>query len=296
MPHSHCILIAMKLLTLRTPFALVFAFSFLIASNLCNSSQAVAQVPPCSQSDGSLGVRWIVNAGSLHGAASAIPFDQQRKYFGTPCTFMVAKLKTQPYAQWNSIATITIRSAGEMEHCCSEGAGAVMYDPEKWQFTPEQEQRNPGEYACQIAGIVHAQHRLLIVAPAADLVGGGPDRFDRFIHAKIAASMAKCADVYEIQAQGAEFDTRDFVSYVRKAAEQARNANPNIVVLAGISTNPMGKKVTANELYACLKAVSDVVSGFWLNIPAGGAACPTCGEPQPEVAAELLEMMKAGMR
>ena len=222
--------------------------------------------------------------------------DQQKQYFGTPCTFMVGKLKTQPYAQWNSIGTISIRSAGEMDRCCDEGIGAVMYDPEKWQFTPEEEQRNPGKYACKIAEIVHEQHLLLIVAPAADLVGGGPDRFDRFIQAKIAASMAKCADVYEIQAQGAELDAHAFASYVRKAAEQARGANPNIVVLAGISTNPMGKNVTAKELYACVKAVSDTVNGYWLNIPAGGAACPTCGEPKPEVAAELLERMKAGMR
>ncbi len=286
----------MKLFTLGSPFALVFAFSFLIASDRCNSSHAAAQVPPCSQSDGSLGVRWIVNAGTLHRAASAIPFDQQQQYFGTPCTFMVAKLKTQPYTEWNSIATISIRSAGEIDHCCEAGIGAVMYDPEKWQFTPEEEQRNPAEYACKIADIVHAQHRLLIVAPAADLVGGGPDRFDRFIRAKIAASMAKCADVYEIQAQGAELDTHDFVSYVRKAAEQARGANPSIIVLAGISTNPTGRSVTAKELLACVKAVSDVVGGYWLNIPSGGAACPTCGEPKPEVAAELLQMMKAGMR
>ena len=90
-----------------------------------------------------------------------------------------------------------------------------MYDPEKWQFTPEEEQRSPGPANTRkIAGIVHAQHRLLIVEPAADLVGRGRDRFDRFLHAKIAASMAKCADIHEIQAQGAELDARDFASNV----------------------------------------------------------------------------------
>lgn len=287
---------AVKLLRYRSPFVIILAWSFLIAVSLCNASRVLAQVPPCIPSDGELGVRWIVNAGSLHHAASAISLDQQKQYFGTPCTFMVGKLKTEPFAQWNSIGTISIRSAGEVDQCCDEGVGAVMYDPEKWQFTPEEEQRNPGYYACKIAGIVHAQHRLLIVAPAADLVGGGPNRFDRFLQAKIAASMAKCADVYEIQAQGAELDVHDFASYVRKAAEQAREANPNIIVLAGISTNPTGKNVTAKELYACVQAVSNTVSGYWLNIPSGGAACPTCGEAKPEVAAELLEMMKTGGR
>src|SRR5579863_6904860 len=247
------------------------------------ASQTVG-IPSCNSADGGLGVRWIVNAGSLHRAVSAIPIEEQRRYFGSPCTFMVGKVKTEPYARWNAIGTVSIRSAGEMDQCCEEGVGAVMYDPEKWQFTPEEEQHDPGRFACKVAEVVHAQHRLLIVAPAADLVGGGPDRFDRFLHAKIAASTARCADVYEIQAQGAELDGRDFASYVRKAAQQAREGNPNIVVLAGISTNPTGKVVTAKELYACVRAVSDVVAGFWLNIPAGGAACPTCGEPKPEVA------------
>ncbi|WP_348263456.1 hypothetical protein P8935_02615 [Telmatobacter sp. DSM 110680] len=252
--------------------------------------------PPCAKADGSAGVRWIVNAGSLHHSVSVIPIEQQQRYFGSPCTFMVGKLKTPPYVQWNAIGTISIRSASEIDRCCDEGVGAVMYDPEKWQFTPEEEQRNPGEYACKIADLVHAQHRLLIVAPAADLVGGGPDRFDRFLRAKIAGSVAKCADVYEIQAQGAELDARDFASYVRRAAQQARRANPNIILLAGISTNPTGRSVTAKELFACVQAISDVVSGYWLNIPAGGAACPTCGEPKPEVAAELLQMMSAAGR
>jgi hypothetical protein len=266
-------------------------FILFLVIGAAGARAALAQVPPCTASNGDLGMRWIVNAGSLHRAAEAIPMDAQQKYFGTPCTFMVGKLKTQPYAGWNSLGTISIRSASERDRCCEEGVGAVLYDPEKWQFTPEEEQRNPGEFACKIAEKVHAQHRLLIVAPATDLVGGGPDRFDRFLHAKIAASMAKCADVYEIQAQGAELDEHEFASYVRKAAEQVRDAHPGIVVLAGLSTNPTGKSVTAKQIYKCVKAVSDVVSGYWLNIPAGGAACPTCGEPRPEVAAELLQMM-----
>lgn len=44
---------------------------------------------------------------------------------------MVGKLKAQPYSQWNSIGTVSIRSATVLESCCDEGVGAVMYDPEK---------------------------------------------------------------------------------------------------------------------------------------------------------------------
>ncbi|HEV2447157.1 MAG TPA: hypothetical protein VGS58_14595, partial [Candidatus Sulfopaludibacter sp.] len=82
--------------------------------------------------------------------------------------------------------------------CCAEGVGAVLYDPESWQFTPSEERAHPGAAACRVAERVHAEHRLLIVAPAADLVGGGRERFARFLKAKIAARVARCADVFEI--------------------------------------------------------------------------------------------------
>ena len=39
----------------------------------------------------------------------------------------------------------------------------------------------------------------------------------------------------------------------------------------------------------CWQLANDV-AGYWLNIPRGGAACPKCGEPQPQVAVELLKM------
>jgi hypothetical protein len=59
-------------------------------------------------------------------------------------------------------------------------------------------------------------------------------------------------------------------------------------VSAGISTNPSGQQVTAAQFAAVVNAVRWYVNGFWLNIPAGGAACPRCGTPQPQVALPLL--------
>jgi len=279
----------LKLLPGVRRIALVFALGILAFCG--HASGQTFPLALCNSSDGTLGIRWIVNAGSLHRAVSALSLQEQRTYFDTPCTFMIAKQRIQPYSAWNSVGTISIRSAREINRCCEQGVGAVMYDPESWQFTPPEEQRNPADFACKIATVVHAQGRLLIVAPAADLVGGGPQRFERFLKAKIAESMARCADVYEIQSQGTELDIQEFQSYVRRAVKQARGANPNIIILAGISTNPTGNTVSAKQLYACIKSVSDVVSGYWLNIPAGGTACPTCGEPKPEVAAELLKLM-----
>ena len=103
--------------------------------------------------------------------------------------------------------------------------------------------------------------------------------------------MAKCADVVEIQAQGAEANPARFRQFVDAEAQQARTANPNVLVLAGISTNPDGRRVSAQQLLAAVQAVRPVVSGFWLNIPAGGKYCPRCGEPHPEVAMRLLQAL-----
>ncbi|HEV2215621.1 MAG TPA: hypothetical protein VGR64_10060 [Terracidiphilus sp.] len=258
-----------------------------------SATEQAMSLPPCAASDGSLGVRWIVNAGSLRRAETAIPLDEQQRLFGTPCTFLIGKQKLEPYAQWNAVGTMTIRSADEAAQCCTEGVGAVLYDPEAWRFTPAEERAHPGAAACRVAERVHALHRLLIVAPAADLVGGGRERFSRFLKAKIAERSARCADVYEIQAQGTEPDVGAFRDFVRAATAQARAAHRGITVLAGISTNPTGREVSVDAVDACVRAVRDEVSGFWLNIPAGGAACPSCGEPKPEVAAELLKKMAA---
>ena len=67
------------------------------------------------------------------------------------------------------------------------------------------------------------------------------------------------------------------------AAAQAREANPRVRIFAGLSTNPSGKPVTGKQLYGAVQATRDDVEGYWLNIPGGGAYCPKCGQPQPQV-------------
>jgi len=82
------------------------------------------------------------------------------------------------------------------------------------------------------------------------------------------------------------------VRFVKEAAEQARSVNPKVIVFAGLSTNPNGRHVTPKDLYDAVLATRNDVAGYWLNIPGGGAACPKCGEPQPQVAVELLKMLR----
>jgi hypothetical protein len=46
----------------------------------------------------------------------------------------------------------------------------VMYDYEKWRFTPEEQQQNPAGYVKQAADLVHARGLLFLTAPAVNLV------------------------------------------------------------------------------------------------------------------------------
>ena len=47
------------------------------------------------------------------------------------------------------------------------------------------------------------------------------------------------------------------------------------------------------DLYDAVMATRIDVAGDRLNIPGGGAACPKCGEPQPQVAVGLLKSRRA---
>lgn len=205
------------------------------------------------------------------------------------------KNSQEPYASWKSLATVSVKSFAGAQKCCLDDVAALLYDPEAWTFTPAEEQQHPGDYACKLAALAHAQHKILIAAPATDLVSKWPDladrpgdRYDHFVDSGVARSMARCADVYEIQAQGAEADPARFQSYVEAISKQVREANQRIVILAGVSTNPNGRSVSADQVFQSMTAVRRIVDGFWLNIPAGGAMCPQCGRPQPAIAAEVL--------
>jgi hypothetical protein len=100
--------------------------------------------------------------------------------------------------------------------------------------------------------------------------------------------------VLDLQAQGAEADPGLFASFVADAAAQARKANPNVKVLAGISTYPSGKTVTAAAIDQAAQAVRANVDGYWLNDPAASAACPACAGPYPQVALAALRGLGGG--
>jgi len=177
------------------------------------------------------------------------------------------------------------------------GTYGLLYDPEAWASTPAAEQRDPVAAATQAARITHARGLRFIVAPALNLTtvlapGSSPPRWERFLALNLLASLAKTADAIELQAQSLERDTGTYQAFVRQAASQARSANSQITLLAGLSSNPPGAPVTSQHLLDAVTATSALVDGYWLNIPGSGPLCPTCNARQPTVAMQLLQGLR----
>jgi len=171
----------------------------------------------------------------------------------------------------------------------------ILYDNENWTFTPLEQQINFKHYFSLFCNLARKNKYQCILTPAIDLASKNPACFgatqeDRYLNCSIPYAAAETADIFEIQAQGDEESLANYVSLVSQAAAQARRANSQIVVWAGLSTNPNGMNVTGQQLFECYEGtVGSVVSGYWLNIPGNSAYCNRC-TLKPQVAADFLNL------
>jgi hypothetical protein len=175
----------------------------------------------------------------------------------------------------------------------------MMYDYEKWRFTPEEEQRNPARSVKEAADLVHARGLLFLAAPAVDLVPVlAPDsdrrrQDDTYLRLGLAGDAAPYADVVDIQAQRFQNDPERYESFVRAAAAQARAANPKVIVLAGVSTQPGGGDTSADAILRAIQATRDAIDGYWLNIPEPGQMSPNVSAFRPDIALEVLRRLSS---
>jgi hypothetical protein len=200
----------------------------------------------------------------------------------------------------NAARTVSFTSYAALRTALTVGAlppgtRAVLYDNEHWPLTPVGEQQNPAKYEALAASLAHAHHLLFISTPAVTLTDvlapKAANRYAAYLKLGLVTSAARYADAVDIQAQGTEANLTAYVAFVRAAVAQARAANRHVLVFAGISTNPDGQRVTSAQFTAAVDAVRRYINGFWLNIPGGGPACPSCGTPQPQIALPLLRSL-----
>jgi hypothetical protein len=169
----------------------------------------------------------------------------------------------------------------------------VLLDLEHWPLTPAAEQADPIGTLRRAVAFAHSHGKKVLFTPAVDLLSamapGTPAAarsatFDRLI----AGPGAAVADGFEVQSQQTEA-TPSATTFVTQAIAPARAAHPGAPVLAGLSTNPDGRRVSADDLLVVYRAARSAdATGFWLNIPEAGPECPACGTPQTAVAVAFL--------
>ncbi|HJX06754.1 MAG TPA: hypothetical protein VJ736_01670 [Actinomycetota bacterium] len=151
----------------------------------------------------------------------------------------------------------------------------VLYDPEGWIATPAAERRSPVPAMLAFGALARANGYLPVITPHPSLMAVhgaacgaivGESFEAAYLRCGIQAAAARSADIVEVQAQFLETDPDGYERFVTDAAAQAREANPSVQVVSGISTM---FTEDPQVLVAAWRSVRGVVDGHYLNVPQG---------------------------
>lgn len=284
---------------LRCARGLLAVFGLAVLLVACGGGSAPPATTASSPAPTPSSIAWMISAGALNLLQQAGAQTLATQFFDQPQNFIIGQTLPSWASNWTVNQVVTETSLAGISQALQGGlpptTKGVVYDLEAWSLSPLSEQQNPVASTAAAATLVHQAGLMLIATPATDLVSvldpGATDKYAAYLSLGIPAA-AQDADVFEIQAQDLEMSTASYASFVTAAAQAARAANPKVLVLAGLSTNPNGQQVTAQDLYAAVEATRGAVNGYWLNIPSAGTYCPNCGAPQPQVAIGLLQMLQ----
>ena len=235
-------------------------------------------------------------------------------YFNTPNTFMSApagpsfgRVTQTPhfYAVGDGGTSTQTPLSVALDLGCqglSPDAGALIYDNESWSWTPGAESQDPVAAYAQASQLVHifnAKCRpgnpvLFIGTPASDLglTADAGDEFHGFIALGYAGGIAPSVDILEIQSQGVENDSSEFLWYLNSAAAQARAANPQVRLMAGLALHPQRlPSCEPSIIIADVQASFGLYEGYWLNVQ--GTAC-NGSITQAQIGADLLRALGGG--
>lgn len=241
---------------------------------------AMASAQPSGYVGASL--HWAMASSSLRNLSNA-DAGQAARSLDNPNTMVqdLSPLSASPVPSgWDGAGTALWRSYAQF--AADVDAGAVPsyvkvahYDNETWPQTPEAEQRRPAYYERRFCALAHSEGLLCYLGPAKDLCNvlpqpKGDDNAQCYIDLNLAGQAARYADVIDIQAQTLEpAGARVYASFLRRAAAQARAANPDVLVLGNLSPSPGSARLSAGRLYACARAGLRHVSGYYTTVNAG---------------------------
>jgi hypothetical protein len=268
-------------------FALLAAV--LVFAGLSSARPAAVAAPGAARMD------WAMARSSLEHLIAAAPAEA-RAAFDSPQTLIQndPPLSRDPSPPgWRSSRTERWASFGAFRRAVAAGAVPAMvqyvhYDNEDWSQTPPGEQLRPAFFERRFCNLAHANGWGCLTGPGQDLCGviGHPAHetyAQCYLGEDLAGKAARYADVLDIQAQALEpRGSRVYGNFIRRAAAQARRANPDVVVLANITASPEGSEIDAEKMYRCAEAALPSVSGFYTTVS-------PADEPQM---ADLLRRLK----
>jgi hypothetical protein len=236
------------------------------------------------------GPYWATSAGSMRAIAAVDPDVAERAFGGGRG---IALGGGSPTGWPGAITGRAWGSLASFEEDLRSGAidGEVrvaMYDPERWRFTPVEEQRAPVRAirrfveTCRRERFVSmvTPYPRLVTVPGAEFVADADEaEEDAYVRSAIHAAAGE-ADVCEVQSQRLQDRPDRYRAFVAATTEQARGANPEVVALSGLSTSP-GFPATPEMLLGAFSAVRDVVDGHYISLSKGR---------RPEVMAAFLRM------
>ncbi len=228
---------------------------------------------------------WVATAGTIEAIAKLNP-NVADGIFRAPNAYALGGWGSSvPTMAWASEAVF---AADVRAGAIPSSVRAVMYDPENWPSTPVAEQRDPGTSMRAFANLARRHGYYVIITPHPSLTAASGavcaqrqwETAQRaYVRCGIVAKAARFADAVETQAQGLEADPAAYRSFVAATVEQARAANPKVVMLSGLST---AFATRPSQLFAAWLSVNDLVDGHYLAIP---------NRVRPEVAVGFLEML-----
>jgi hypothetical protein len=177
---------------------------------------------------------------------------------------------------WRSVPTVNFKSYGAFSAAVASGkmprwTDAVLYDPEAWPQTPHIEQINVKYYMAQFCRLAHREGWQVLLTPGTDLMKvyprlPGETIVQAFVRYNVAGAAARCADVSETQSQSAEASPETYRRFLASTRAQALAANPHDVFLGGLTADLLGRTESARVMYEAAISVTQIVTGFFLNV------------------------------
>lgn len=122
----------------------------------------------------------------------------------------------------------------------------VMYNPEHWELTPEDEQQDLPATVQQFADFCHERSLAFMFAP------------DRRYAETYLSQVAPDVDAVLLQGQRLQHDPQTFAAWVLGMGDMARAANPDIQVFVQVGAT----RGTALEMYGAIQTVASEIDGI----------------------------------